>query len=109
VQSPSGLNNLQVYALTGGDPATTGPSAVPVVGPAFSQGIEYLTLQASKYPLASNVSYTLQFSTNLSNPWLEGTNYTTTLEDSATVIRGRANTPIISFSNQFLRLKISSP
>lgn len=109
VQSPSGLNNLQIYALTGGNPAQTGISALPVVGPEFSQGIQYLTLQATKYPLATGVAYTAQFSTNLSSPWLEGTDFTTTLENSADVFRARANIPLLTSSNQFLRLKISAP
>lgn len=104
--NPSGLNNFTIYALNGGNPLTLGPDIAPSTQIEFgTNGLRYLTYTANRNPLAP-VSYSVFYSTNLTTPWLSGTNLITTLIDTPELLKVRPNSPMSQELQQFLRLRI---
>ena len=105
-RNPSGLNNYTIYALNGGNPLTLGPGIAPYTLPEFgTNGLLYLSYTVNRNPLAS-ADYSVQYSTNLMTPWLNGTNVITTLIDTPELLKVRPTTPMAEELQQFLRLQI---
>jgi hypothetical protein len=104
VNNPDGLENLVVFALSGGSPFTADASILPLV----AQESGYLTLTANKNPAAaSTVLYSVQFSEDLMAPWSsENPVPVTVITDTDSLIKARASDPAPSRGRQFLRLMI---
>ena len=103
-----GLSNLLEYAL-GTDPnsgsGADGASAQPKASIITIGGIDYLQITVIRAEKKSDLSYAIQ-SGDLINAW--GSDITI-LEDTATILRARHNSPISSSQRQFLRLKVTRP
>lgn len=114
VHNGAGLPNLAVYALTGGNPQSTNGL---VVAPETIRGTNYLTLTAQKYDMANyggvtNVTLVPVMSTNLSKPWLQGSNVLTTITNTETNIVLRCATPMSGTNAakaQFIKLNVLKP
>jgi hypothetical protein len=107
--NPSGLNNFTVYALDGGNPRALGPDIAPSYSPVTdSNGLTYLNYSVRRNPLAV-ASYSVLYNTNLSRPWLRGTNSLETLVDLPGLLEVRPRVPMSLEPKQFLRLEITGP
>lgn len=104
VHNAAGLENLLVYALNGGNPATADRSLVPVMRRETVNCQTYLTLTASKFP-GADVTYQIQASGDLSTWGSSEPADVVTISNSATGINVRAATPVGQTNRQFLRLK----
>lgn len=105
--NPSGLNNLAVYALDGGNPYTLGPGIAPFARPVTdTNGATFLNYSVNRNPLAM-ASYNVFYSTNLLRPWLSGTNSLRTLIDTPELLEVRPLVPMSLESRQFLRLQMN--
>ena len=102
--NPSGQPNFTVYALSGGDPRTEGPSILPVTGTELFENQRYLSYAVTRYPLA-DASCSAQLSGDLTN-W--GTNFVT-ITNTPSFFRVRPEAPMSSTNRQFFRLNVTSP
>jgi uncharacterized delta-60 repeat protein len=105
VRNPQGLSNYAIYALSGGDPAESDPSLLPLVRREKIGPHNYLTLTASKYPGAA-VQYRVEYSPDLRDWTSDLTGGTVILTDTITQIRARAAVSVNGMARQFLRLKM---
>jgi uncharacterized delta-60 repeat protein len=110
VRGSSGLSDFMVYALSGGNPATAGPTLCPVVQTEEIEGVWHLTLTASKYQGASDSAgnplvYRVEFSDEL-HDWKSGGESVTVISETASQIKARATAPVSTSGRQFLRLKV---
>jgi hypothetical protein len=101
----TGLPNLLVYALDGGNPATLGPEVRPLVSAENIAGTNYLTLTATKFRQAEINSIVGHFSTNLSTAWTNAVG----LSNAASVFKVRAPEPTTNSRLQLLRISVTSP
>ena len=107
-----GISNLMKYALHL-NPATNGVSGLPVKSIVTVSGSNYPALTYTKVKSATDLTYTVQVSTDLQT-WNSGASYTTTtssvnnpdgVTQSVTV---RSLVPIdVGTSKQFIRLQVS--
>ena len=104
--SRTGMANLLVYALDGGNPKTIGMEINPALARESIAGTNYLTLTAPKYRQAAVGDMTGQFSTNLSTPWQTSA---VLVSNTASVFKIRAPEPATNSRLQFLRMSITSP
>ncbi len=105
VLNPLGLSNFAVYALYGGDPRSVPASALPVVSREPDGADTYLTLTAPKYPAATDVVYSVQYSSDLAS-WCSAPADVVVISETSTEIKARAAVPASAASRQFLRLKM---
>ena len=96
-----GLSNLLKYAL-GLDPLV--PGVTPVTED-VSTG--YLRLTVPKNPNATDLTYTVQVTSDLTNPAGWTTSGTTVDQNTASVLQVQDNTPVGSVPQRFIRLLIS--
>jgi hypothetical protein len=110
VRGSSGLSDFMVYALSGGNPVTAGPTLHPLVQTEEIEGVRYLTLTASKYPAASDSAghplvYRVEFSDDLHN-WKPDGAGVTVISETTSQIKARATAPVSASGRQFLRLNV---
>ena len=96
-----GLSNLLKYAL-GLDPTVATVSPITV-----DTSTGYLRLTAPKNANATDVTYAVQVSGNLSDPLAWTTGGTVPLQNTSTLLQVRDATPLQGTSRRFIRLKIS--
>ena len=103
------IPNLIEYAL-GGDPLQVDPQRLPRQSMTKVNGLDYLTLSADCNPAATDLTFSVEVSSDLLN-WYSGDAYTTVLSAPGdAVFTARDNTPVGSGSSRrFIRLKISKP
>ena len=101
----TGLPNLLVYALDGGNPATLGPEVRPLVAAENIAGTSYLTLTATKFRQAEINAMVGHFSTNLSTAWTNAAG----ISNTASVFKVRAPEPTTNSLLQLLRISVTSP
>lgn len=101
-----GLANLAEYAL-GLDPLVAGTNGLPWCEMTATEP-PFFTLGASRNPHATDIGLVVETSSNLVD-WLSGPAHTTTLDDTPTLLRVRENSPAISNSLRYLRLRIVQP
>jgi hypothetical protein len=111
VNNASGLPNLLVFALSSGSPFEATNSILPKLGIEDVGGGSYLTMQANKNPEAfGTVTYTVQFSSNLTQAWSAGSPVPVTImTDTPSLLKARSSETAADPKNQFLRLLISMP
>ena len=106
-----GISNLLKYALHL-DPFVNGTSGLPVRSIVNMSGTNYLTLTYTKVIAATDLTYTVQVSTDLQT-WNSGPSYTTTLNitpnlDGVTqTITEQSLVPLSGVSKQFIRLEVT--
>lgn len=110
VRNAWGFSDLQVYALSGGDPTNVNAGAKPNVQTETYAGAQYLTLTAPKYPAAADgsgnsLAYHVEFSEDL-HSWTTDGESVTLISETAVQIKVRATIPASSSNRQFLRLKV---
>ncbi len=100
-----GLNNLLEYAL-GLDPLVPAGSAAvtdfETIGPD-----RFLRLTVTKNPAATDVSFSIQVTGDLTTPTSWSTSGTTIETNTSTTLRVRDNTPVSSASPRDIRLRVS--
>ena len=108
-----GISNLTKYAL-GLNPKSDGSGGLPTISLTPVGSSKYLTLTYNKSLGASDVTYTVEVSSDLQT-WSSGTSYTATISatnNSAgtmqTVVQ-RDLTPTSGTMQRFIRLKINQP
>ena len=99
--SGDGLSNLLKYAL-GLDPLVP---AVTTVTEDVSTG--YLRLTVPKNPNATDITYAVQVTSDLTNPAAWTTSGTTVEQNTASLLQVQDNTPVGSVPQRFIRLLIS--
>ena len=106
-----GISNLMKYALHL-NPLTNGVSGLPVESIVNISGNNYLTLAYTKVIVATDLTYTVQISTDLQT-WNSGPGYTTTTStinngDGVTqTVTVQSLVPLNGTSKQFIRLQVS--
>ena len=106
-----GISNLMKYALHL-NPLTNGVSGLPVESIINISGNNYLTLAYTKVIVATDLTYTVQISTDLQT-WNSGPGYTTTTStinngDGVTqTVTVQSLVPLNGTSKQFIRLQVS--
>ena len=98
----NGMPNLLSYAL-GLNPLV--PTNNPVVG-SIDNG--YLLLTAPRNPNATDISFHVELTDSLA-PSSWGTNGTTVISDTPTLLQVRNNAPVDSSAGGFMRLRVSRP
>jgi len=104
--SGDGITNLVKYALglTPGKPATSG---MPSIGAVTIGGKSYSTLTFTDQPALTDITYTVQVSTDL-RTWQSGSQYTLRTDNGTTnTAVYRALTPLAGTPTQFMRLIIT--
>jgi hypothetical protein len=103
------IPNLIEYAL-GGDPLQGDFQRLPRQSMTNVNGLDYLTLSADRNPAASDLTFSVEVSSDLQN-WYSGDVYTTVLSAPGdAVFTARDNTPLSGGTpRRFIRLKISKP
>ena len=96
-----GINNLTKYAL-GLDP--TMAEASPITE---STSSGYLTLSAPKNPNATDVTYSVQVTGDLTDPASWTTSGTTVTTNTSSQLVVQDNTPVSGTAQQFMRLQVS--
>ncbi len=99
--SGDGLVNLVKYAL-GLDPRT--PEVNPVTA---DTSTGYLRLTVPRNANATDITYSVQVTSDLTNPASWTTNGTTTTQSSSTTLQVQDNTPVSGTAKRFIRLQIS--
>jgi len=103
-----GVANLIKYAL-GLNPFTAVNSSQLTVGSVQpSSGRIYLTLTVNRSAQATDVTYTVEVSSDLQT-WVSGAPNTVTLTNTASLLVVRDNTPVPSASARYMRLQLTSP
>jgi len=110
VNNPEGLSNLEVYAMTGGDP-TGVPQDPPLLMPYVKDGSPCLAVR--RFPLAnhggaSNTGFTVLRSADGAATWQEWP-VLELPETTADRLHLLSNTPLSSEQNQLFRLRITIP
>ena len=106
-----GISNLMKYALHL-NPLMNGVSGLPVESIVNISGNNYLTLAYTKVIVATDLTYTVQISTDLQT-WNSGPGYTTTTStinngDGVTqTVTVQSLVPLNGTSKQFIRLQVS--
>jgi hypothetical protein len=111
VASPAGdgVPNLIKYAL-GLNPTNPATAAqLPSGGIQSSGGQSYLTMTINRTAEPSDVTYTVQVSSNLLSGWVSGSPYTVTLTNTASQLVVRDNIPVPAATARFIRLADTSP
>ncbi|MEO7100576.1 MAG: hypothetical protein ABI162_14535 [Luteolibacter sp.] len=80
------------------------PSDAAITTTTLSDGSKYLILTVRKSAEWSLNKHTVEVSSNLLD-WFSGSNYTTTLLNSSTVLSVRDNAPLIQGEKRYMRLK----
>jgi len=109
VNNAAGLSNLEVYALTGGDPHAL-PSEYPLIVP-YRDG-QMACLSVRHFPLAnyggaSNVRFDVLQASHADGTWQEGG--VSLVGETADQILFKSNTPLSEERNQFFRLRLIVP
>ena len=103
-----GVPNLIKYAL-GLDPYTpSAPGQLPSGSIQPDSGQSYLTLNANRLVLATDVTYAVEVSGDLQT-WTSGPPFTVTLTNTATQLIVRDNIPFGSAPMRFIHLRVSDP
>lgn len=103
-----GLKNLVKYAL-GLDPSKRAlPAQHPAGSVTLDSGSRYLTLTVPRRNKRSDVSYVVEFSSDLS-AWNSGAGHSVTLQDADTQLVVRDATPMTAAARRFARLKVTAP
>lgn len=100
-----GLCNLMEYAL-GNHPLNPASRTLPSMGRTTSGADSFLTLTVPKNATATDVTYTVEVSSDLVN-WSSGAAYTTIVSETASSLVVRDNAPVSSLSRRFMRLKVT--
>ncbi len=77
--------------------------------PASSAAGNYLTLSVQKNPAATDVTFSVQVNDDLANAAGWNSANTTILQDTATLLEVRDNTPITGTPARFIRLQVTRP
>jgi hypothetical protein len=104
-----GLPNLVKYALGLPPLLTATPAQLPAGSLLPSGGQKYLTLTVNRVANPSDVTCTVQVSSNLLTGWVSGAPYTVTLTNTASQLVVRDNTPGPSATARYIRLVVTSP
>ena len=99
--SGDGIPNLLKYAL-GLDP--TKPEAEPETEDRSSG---YLQLTVPKNPNATDLTYTVQVTGDLTNPGSWTASGTTVIQNTTSLLQVRDNTPVSGTAQRFIRLQVS--
>ena len=99
-----GVSNLLKYAFNL-NPLVPNRSGLPVVGTIMSGGSQYLTTTYTTRPLAGDLTYSVQASTDLVN-W---TAITTPAAATTTPVTVQDTTPLSAGVRRFLRVVITVP
>ncbi len=104
-----GVPNLLKYALglNPSVPATT--AQLPFGNIQSDGGTNYLTLTVNRTALPSDVTYTIEVTSNLENGWVSGPPYTVTLTNIPSQLVVRDNTPVPAATTRFIRLRVTNP
>lgn len=109
--SPAGdaVPNLIKYAL-GLDPLVPAAKAqLPSGGIQPFAGQNYLTLTINRSADPTDVTCTVEVSSNILTGWVSGTPNTVTLTNTATQLVVRDNTPVPAATARFIRLVVTNP
>ncbi|HEY4415602.1 MAG TPA: DNA/RNA non-specific endonuclease [Verrucomicrobiae bacterium] len=101
ISTADGMPNLLKYAL-GLNPLVSATN--PVVGNVSSG---YLSLMTPKNPAATDVTFTIEATDDLTTPW--STNHVTIDQNTSTLLQAHDNNPVTSSTNGFMRLKVTRP
>jgi len=101
-----GLSNFAVYALTGGNPRASLPTARSLPGSVTHQGATYYSVTLPKYPLA-RVHYEGLYSENLSD-WSTDPAHVRKWAESLTQVTFVPTEPMSARPRQFLRIRMTS-
>lgn len=71
-------------------------------------GQNYLALTVNRTAQATDVTYTVQVSSNLQS-WVSGSAYTVVITNLPTQLIVRDNTPVGGATSRFIRLQVSDP
>jgi hypothetical protein len=102
-----GINNLMKYALYL-DPYRTQLTGLPEVKVETVEGARYLTLTARLNPLATDVRFHVEGSSDLAS-WTEITDPAAVLNDQPTLLKLRDTTSLDTVPRRFLRLRVERP
>jgi len=102
-----GLPNLLEYAL-GTDPNVANVGGLPAADFETDANGDYLTLTVNKNPSATDVTYIVEVSGDLAT-WSSGPSFTTTLQNTPSLLKVRDNIPIAIAPQRFIRLRITHP
>jgi hypothetical protein len=100
-----GIANLLERAL-GLNPTTVSNTGLPAGSLIQSGSSNFLTLTVIKSSAASDLTYTVEVSGDLTL-WNSGTTHTTILDNTPTLLRVRDNIPLSSGTRRFMHLKVS--
>ncbi|HUC86394.1 MAG TPA: hypothetical protein VL970_14455, partial [Candidatus Acidoferrales bacterium] len=104
-----GVPNLIKYAL-GLNPTNAATSAeLPTGSLQSAAGQTYLILTVNRAAEPTDVTYTVEVSTNLLTGWEAGSPYTVTLTNSTTQLVVQDATPVPAATAQFMRLTVTNP
>ncbi len=102
-----GVLNIVEYAL-GLDPLSSSREALPVPSVENIEGADYLTLSVNRNPEATGITYVIEVSSDLET-WESGSEATTVIEATETVLTVRDNTAVPEAGKRFIRLRITQP
>jgi hypothetical protein len=88
---------------------TATPAQLPAGNLQPAGGQSYLTLTINRAANPSDVTCTVEVSSNLLTGWVSGPPYTVTLTNTATQLVVRDNTPAPAATARFMRLVVSRP
>jgi hypothetical protein len=104
-----GVPNLIKYAL-GLNPFTPATLAqLPSGSLTQTGGQSYLALTVNRAADPSDITYTVEVSSNLLTGWVSGPPYTVTLTNTATQLVVRDSTPVPAATARFMRLVVTNP
>jgi autotransporter-associated beta strand protein len=101
-----GMPNLLKYAL-GLQPAVSYPGGTNIVTGTKSGG--YLQLTVTKNPAATDVTLTIQASSDITNPANWSSSGTTIDQNTPSLLQAHDNTPMSAAPCEFMRLMITQP
>ena len=96
-----GIDNLLKYALG------LNPLASEVNPATQTIGNGYLTLTVPKNPNATDITYTVEVTSDLTNPTSWTTSGTTIIQNTASLLQVQDNTPVGNAAARFIRLQVS--
>lgn len=100
-----GVNNLLEYAF-GTNPQSAVSRTLPTTSTTNSSNQNYLTLTVAKNISATDLTYTIEVSSDLIQ-WDSGPDYTTVITNTSSSLIVRDNIPMTSNARRFIRLKVS--
>ncbi|MEO5916670.1 MAG: hypothetical protein ABIS50_20755 [Luteolibacter sp.] len=93
-----------VFPVVAASPTGQGRTSAVVTTATDAKGVKYLVLTVSKATGSNVEASNVEVSSNLLD-WYSGSNHTTTLAETPTILSVRDNTPVVQGAKRYIRLK----